>query len=494
MTYYIDPEKGSNQNDGLSAAQPYADLTPLCGAPVPAGTDILLKAGTRMEGCFVLEAAGEEGQPVRITAYGEGEKPILDGVGAQCALNVHNSRYVEVSHLEFHNTAAEPDYCSGLVVSTGGADHPGGVMPHTVLRDLTVRKVNSILCRDAAGLYITNRESANPCRYDDFLIENCDISDTGTCGIIFSSCYGHRPEVPHWDIQPLPFYPATHVVIRHNRVYDLPGDGMWISTTKNALLEYNTVYNTSYGTYTAYAGMWPHNSDGCVMQYNEVYNNRLAAGDGQGMDVDINCNDTIVQYNYSHDNEGGFLLVCTDGEEGNYNRGTVVRYNISYNDQDSLMTIKGIEVTGLKVYNNTFYTDKGYPNGTISTLLWRDNDATFTNNIFVDQSSVTSRFVDAKDGDGKSRDNGLIHMAFQSNCFCGKAPEAEETVAVDADNRSVENPGMVNPQGGHTEGFRLTADSVCRSGGRKVPGDCHKDFTGKTEEIDKQFIGACAGQ
>lgn len=61
------------------------------------------------------------------------------------------------------------------------------------------------------------------------------------------------------------------------------------------------------------------------MQYNEVYGNRLGGGDGQGLDVDINCNDTVVQYNYSHDNEGGFVLVCTDGDNNDYNRNTVVR-------------------------------------------------------------------------------------------------------------------------------------------------------------------------
>ena len=30
-----------------------------------------------------------------------------------------------------------------------------------------------------------------------------------------------------------------------------------------------------------------------------------------------NCNNTIIQYNYSHDNEGGFLLICNTGETGN---------------------------------------------------------------------------------------------------------------------------------------------------------------------------------
>ena len=61
--------------------------------------------------------------------------------------------------------------------------------------------------------------------------------------------------------------------------------------------------------------------------------------------------------------------------------------------------------------NNTFYTDKGYSNGTIDTLLWGKNDAVFTNNIFVNNfaggSGSYGRFVDNKDGNGAL---SLIHI------------------------------------------------------------------------------------
>ena len=45
---------------------------------------------------------------------------------------------------------------------------------------------------------------------------------------------------------------AVDCGIKNNIIRDLPGDGMWISTTKGAVLEYNTVYNTGDGTNTAY--------------------------------------------------------------------------------------------------------------------------------------------------------------------------------------------------------------------------------------------------
>ena len=490
MTVYIDPLTGDNSRRGESPETALRDLEPLTRGILPPGTVVRLRAGACHQGGFTLTAAGEAVRPVQIGAYGEGEKPVIDGRGTPAALRLRNCAYIELADLELRNTAHAPGDCSGLAVTAGGEGCRTEVLRHTVLRRLTVRQVNGRLSRGTAGLIITVEPAAAPCRFDGLTVEDCDISDTGSCGIILNSVYGKRPEIASWDIQPLPFTPCTGVVIRRCRVHDLPGDGMWISTTKGAVLEYNTVYNTSYGELTQYAGMWPHNSDGCVMQFNELYENRLGAGDGQGLDVDINCNDTLVQYNYSHDNEGGFLLVCTDGEAGHYNRGTVVRYNISRNDRNSLLTIKGIEVTGLQVYNNTFITDFGYPAGTISTLLWSRNDAVFANNLFVDKAPAASRFVDAKDGEGNPRDNRGLVMTFESNFFAGQAPEEEETIQVLPSNRTGEDPGLAAPEDPGPQGCRLRPDAPCAYAGKRLMDRGERDFFGKRAMDAPPSMGA----
>ncbi|MGN0281800.1 MAG: right-handed parallel beta-helix repeat-containing protein, partial [Prevotella sp.] len=57
--------------------------------------------------------------------------------------------------------------------------------------------------------------------------------------------------------------------------------------------------------------------------------------DAQGYDCDYNCRNTLIQYNYSHDNYGGMVLICDSGNERNYsigNKGSIVRYNISIGD------------------------------------------------------------------------------------------------------------------------------------------------------------------
>ena len=69
--------------------------------------------------------------------------------------------------------------------------------------------------------------------------------------------------------------------------------------------------------------------------------------------MDYNCDNAIVQYNYSHDNEGGFLLLM---ESANY---VTVRYNISVNDgvKGTAQGLLDIRAGNVSIYNNTFYSD-----------------------------------------------------------------------------------------------------------------------------------------
>ena len=72
-----------------------------------------------------------------------------------------------------------------------------------------------------------------------------------------------------------------------------------------------------------------------MVQFNEVSDHK-APWDAQGFDSDWNCTGTVIQYNYSHDNYGGLVLVCNDGTaDASFNvgnLGTIVRYNVSIGD------------------------------------------------------------------------------------------------------------------------------------------------------------------
>jgi regulation of enolase protein 1 (concanavalin A-like superfamily) len=131
-----------------------------------------------------------------------------------------------------------------------------------------------------------------------------------------------------------------------------------------------------------------------LIQYNESYDNHTDGDrDGDGFDFDVNTSDSIMQYNYAHDNDGnGFQL--NDWMVDDDTTGNVIRYNIAQNNGQQ-NSYAGLEVWGRvlnsSIYDNTVYVSPsstgGSPAGidienrTIPTLYV--SNLTFYNNIIV---------------------------------------------------------------------------------------------------------------
>ena len=156
---------------------------------------------------------------------------------------------------------------------------------------------------------------------------------------------------------------------------------------KNGIIEYNLVRrsnNNSLGQ--GHAGLWPYFCEDVIMQFNEVCETKTAY-DGMALDFDNSDQRCIYQYNYSHDNEGGFLNMCCDGN-GN---GNIARYNISQNDGcipgGRVFLVHGHGNHGYQVYNNTIFVSTSNPpmfeQGAAST----GSDITFKNNIFINSGT-----------------------------------------------------------------------------------------------------------
>jgi len=111
------------------------------------------------------------------------------------------------------------------------------------------------------------------------------------------------------------------------------GSGILILDTDSALIEHNLVYNCG-GFGTIATGPSAIESAQCrnlIYQYNEVYNQESNSGhDGHGLHFGDGVQNSLMQFNYSHDNDGPGLSCFT------YNSGyplrdsnNIVRYNIS---------------------------------------------------------------------------------------------------------------------------------------------------------------------
>ena len=82
--------------------------------------------------------------------------------------------------------------------------------------------------------------------------------------------------------------------------------------------------------------------------------------DGGGFDIDGGCEFCVLQYNYSHDNDGPGLMVYTYPYASFRDRGNIVRYNLSENDSRRSRTYAGLWIradgrtmSGVDVHDNT---------------------------------------------------------------------------------------------------------------------------------------------
>ncbi|WP_019028948.1 right-handed parallel beta-helix repeat-containing protein [Colwellia piezophila] len=168
---------------------------------------------------------------------------------------------------------------------------------------------------------------AIPSRFIDLQILNNHIHNTQRNGINFQGIASRK----NW-------YPSLDVVIKGNVIEKVPGDGIVVIGTDGALVEGNLLrdFPDTLPEGDAAAGIWPWSADNTLIQYNEVSGHK-AKWDGQGFDSDFNSIGTIIQHNYSHDNYGGFLLVCNNGKKYKQDKNigtvkTIIRGNVSIND------------------------------------------------------------------------------------------------------------------------------------------------------------------
>ena len=328
QSYYVDARDGRDANSGTSPGAAWASLGKVNSLVFQPGDRILFRSGSEWQGRLFPKGSGAAGQPIVIDRYGEGELPIIHGRGKwESTVHLENVEYWQVRNLEITNKGKkrEPGRRGLVVRAINMGDCRGN---H--LKGLVIRDVNGVLekSQGAGGaIFIHNGGTRVPTRFIDLRIEDCHFYRCERNGISFRG-----------NTRRNAWHPSLQVVIRNNLLEQIPGDGIVPIGCDGALVEYNVMRDCPdilpFGD--AAAGIWPWSSDNTVIQFNEVSGHN-AKWDGQGFDADWNCIGTIIQYNYSHDNAGGFLLVCNKGDSlgSDVNAGTrdtVVRYNLSVND------------------------------------------------------------------------------------------------------------------------------------------------------------------
>jgi hypothetical protein len=475
--YYLDASSGKDVNSGLSPDQAWGSLSKVNGTSFHPGDSILFRAGEIWNGQLLIDDKGTSSNAIVYTSYGEGEKPQINGKGEKVyTVQMADASYTEFSNLDITNTGASPlAGRMGIYLTAMNGDIPG-----VIVKDVDVHDVNGVLDKNAQsketgagwGIYWSNKGSSNG-RLVDALIQGCHIyrcERNGIGGAINRNVF-------HWRL-----------MVRQNLIEQVPGDAIIMNTCENSIAEYNVArdFPRTLPESNAAAGIWPFNSKNTIIQFNEVSGHQ-AYLDGQGFDSDFWCENTTIQYNYSHDNAGGFLLICGNKDrspdgESSPNTGTVVRYNISINDggrtwgdhaHDFPLIYFHGNPEGTMIYNNTFYFGNkvqelnGTPPHMIKEIWGEPWSTSIYNNIFA--SLMPGAKIDMRKNKNTVIDNNLYYNVPIIEDLNGSINDANKITA---------NPLFVDMYGHKPEDYQLQKESPAIGRGRLVSNNGGQDFFG----------------
>ncbi|WP_202869146.1 right-handed parallel beta-helix repeat-containing protein, partial [Kribbella antibiotica] len=473
-TYYVDPA-GNDAAAGTSTTTAWRSLAKVNGTTFGPGDRILFKAGSRWTGQLWPKGSGAAGTPISIASYGGDVRPAIDGAGqVGDTVYLENQQYWDITRLEVTNDAAAQAERRGIRVR----NNTGGRLSGIHISDVDVHHVKSELGRYYgmnAGIAVVADVPSSA--WNDVRITGNAVRTVERIGIFVG------PTEQTGNLADYPNFPkSTGVEIDHNTLSDIGMDAILTFVTLNPLIHHNTVSGHSQrrsvcGVGSRYCNgasvaIWMAESDGARVEYNEVSGGgvRGAEGrDGQAYDVDWGSDDVTLQYNYSHDNRAGFLLVTRGTVTGAGipdGNNVVVRYNVSENDgwcfvcfgaeafnaPKPLRFENNVDFVGSATERTQLLSDLKDPNGFIEYPF------TMTNNIFV-KLGAALKHLPTQGG------------VFRGNVFAGH----HDRTPFDPDQLTVP-PLFVAP--GTLDGYRVLTGSSALGSGVPVPDQPGADLYG----------------
>ncbi|MHC2990990.1 hypothetical protein OB13_05105 [Pontibacter sp. HJ8] len=409
-TYYVS-STGNDNSPGTSAKTAWRTIDQVNKHRYSPGDTILLEGGATFKGGLYFHTSnitsGEA--PVRISSFGTGRATI--DADTSYGLFAYNVASLEIWELNFRGSGYTTNRNHGILFYN---DLPGDVkLPHIVLDQVEVSGFRK------SGISVGGSKGNSGFR--DVRITNAAVHDIGSEGINTWGAFDqHKKGYAHLNVY------IGHCHVYHIYALPLPqkhsGCGIEMSDVDGGVIEFSVVHTS--GMNNVYCGgpvgIWAWDANNITIQYNEAYNMGAGSGcDGGGFDLDGGVTNSVMQYNYSHDNDGaGFLIAQFEWARPMYNN--IIRYNISENDGRK-NGYKGITLwvadqnnnggnRDLLVYNNTIFADKAKaPSG--GGVFFKSGghyNVRFFNNLFYSRNGAPM-IVAAADT--------ALEVAFEHNAY-----------------------------------------------------------------------------
>ena len=377
-TYYVS-NTGNDSNSGNSPAQAWRTTARVSAATFQAGDRVLLAGGQTFTGGLRLRRStqGTAALPIVFRSYGPGRAVIASDSAA--GFYAYNMAGIALRNLAFVGSGRLTNRASGIMF----------------YNDSTNAHLNYLRCDslDVSGYQGSGMSIGswnNTSGYDDVRITNCRLHANGEGGL---TSYAFFPLLGHhnWYVANCTTYDNSgrpEITTTHT------GNGIMLSGIDNVVIEHCEAYHNGWLNGSAGGGpvgIWGWGCNNLTIQFCESHHNESGAGrDGGGFDLDGGCTNSVMQYNYSHDNDGpGYLLCQFDYARAMHD--LTIRYNISKNDarlkdQGAIMMYSSGWAGGIsdvEIYNNTILLDRPtngsspsavyFMSGDISGIMLRNN-------------------------------------------------------------------------------------------------------------------------
>lgn len=465
-TYYVDSVSGNDGYNGTSTGTPWKNLTEVNSRSFNAGDRILLKSGSVWSGQQLFpRGSGASGNPIVVDKYGAGNLPAIKTQGAfPASVYLFNQEYWEFKNFEITNyTPGAPSLRRGIYIEA----QDFGTVDHIQLLNLFIHDVTGDASdKDNGGIFFEVDGVAVKTKFNDILIDGCTVSNVDRTGISNQSSWADRTETDNSN-----WIPSTNVVISNNSISSTGGNGLIWRASLAPKIDHNIFANCAV-TETGNA-IFVFNNDDAKMQYNEAYGTVFNTGDldAGGFDADYKSKGTIIQYNYTHDNQlGGIVAVCAGGSSPSFNTGVQIKYNILQNNLRQVFRFSGC-LNGARIYNNTIFFKSTIAD--VEIIRFKDwggypNATKFYNNIFFNNGTNSSYDF------GASTNN-----VFDYNLFYPNHPANEPSDA----HKLIVSPSLVNAGSGTNgintvDGYKLKSTSPAIDSGMTISDSGNKDYFG----------------
>lgn len=406
-TDYFVSASGADAHAGTSPADAWRTITRVNNQTLRPGDRVFFEGGQTFSGNLYLDAseAGTAAAPIVIASYGADRATIYADTGT--GILAYDTSGIVIRDLYVVGSGSTTNTGNGVFFFN---DLPGGVK----LPFVRVDHVDAVQFGEAGILVGGNGDNSG---FDDVRITNAIASDNRKQGIFVYSLSANT----HRNV-----YIGFCRAFRNSGQAGLQfnsGNGITLSGVDGGIIERSVAHDNGWLSDASNGpiGIWTYESTNVVIQYNESYANKTGGTkDGGGFSIDNNTSNSLLQYNYSHDNTGAGLQLAHK-PDNLVHSGNVVRYNITQNDgrknNYAAIQLWG-RIRNAEIHNNTVYvkfTSAAAARGVYiknSSIEAQDVEHVhLRNNIIITTS--TTKLVEVT----PTQLDGAIDLRFENNAY-----------------------------------------------------------------------------